>query len=700
MPAPSSLGSASDSSSLLARLEHAEQRLSIFLALAAPFHALDKSFHTLDAPGSGKGDRIQALLAAAEPAFPGSRITYARLEAGAGLHSRFKVVCAAGPAQLSPSHDRSVAGPVADCDWQVEAAVAEAIHNAVTNAVTGAQDGSPAPFAAASGGHPFAEGRTFSCDDIADQSSPESVFARSDPFLAGIAASGIRAFAAAYVRHPHRAGVVFASSARPRPWTEEDRTILQDLASTLSVVLRSDEAEHERGQIDHHLRESQKMQAVGHMAGGIAHDFNNLLTAMMIYCGLLGTALSRDARLRRHVEEIRTAGERASKLVHQLLGLARQQSMSAQPVSLRTVALDIAELLERAAGDQVQVRFRMDAGLRLACLDGDDIERVLLALTLNACDAMPEGGRLEIAAGNHDVVAHPLQRKDDPAAGPYVELRVSDTGAGMDAGTLAQIFEPFFTTKTATKTPTKTATKTPTKIASKTPTKATSKTTTTTTAKTAPPESGLGLSMVHSIVKQYGGHISVESQPGRGASFRILFPAEVAADVATTAAAGVSAAAALISAPGSQPGPPLKKTLLLVEDEKVVRLSLTATLEAAGYRVLVAAGGQEAVRLSQDFPDDIDLLITSLMMPGMNGRDRALGVSQSRPLMKTLFISGYTDDPLTRRLLDETVDFCRKPFSPPALLAKVDQMLLAPPAVPSGGGARTGAAASRGRPRT
>src|SRR4051812_14121674 len=306
-------------------------------------------------------------------------------------------------------------------------------------------------------------------------------------------------------------------------WSEHERATVEDMAEYLAIALRDAHAQEERKRIERHLRDVQKMEAVGRLVGGIAHDFNNLLTAMMIYCGLLETALSMENRLQRHVQEIRLAGERAASLVAQLLALTRQQVLEPKLVNINNIIESTGEMLQRLLGEQVTFTTTLARDLKSTRLDPVQIQQVILNLAINARDAMPGGGRLLIETSNFSADEKVASHFTGMAPGEYVLLRVSDTGNGMDAETQQHIFEPFFTTKERGK------------------------------------GSGLGLATLYGTVKQHEGYVSVQSEPQKGATFSIFLPQH---GEEGTPAAGDPA--------GESRG---VLTLLLVEDEDMVRRS-------------------------------------------------------------------------------------------------------------------------------
>jgi len=366
--------------------------------------------------------------------------------------------------------------------------------------------------------------------------------------------------------------------------------------------------------IEGQLRQAQKMEAVGRLAGGIAHDFNNLLTAISGYSEFLigGTP---DPKLRRYAEEIKRASDRAAALTGQLLAFSRRQVLQPRILDLNATVGDMDMMLRRLIGEDVELVTMLGIGLAPVRADPTQIEQVIINLAVNARDAMPHGGSVTIETAN--VVG------DDTA---FVELRLTDTGVGMTEAERRQLFDPFFTTKEG--------------------------------------GTGLGLATVYGIVEQSGGTIEVESAPGLGSSFRVLLPAEWAP----------------IDAPEHDPSrlaPAAgEETILLVEDELVVRRLVAEILESNGYTVLQAGDGPSALELLRRHTGALDLLVTDVVMPGMSGPDVAGAIAAMRPGAQVLYISGYTDSSVGQHgVLEPGVAFLQKPFDADALTRKVREVL-------------------------
>ena len=387
-------------------------------------------------------------------------------------------------------------------------------------------------------------------------------------------------------------------------------------------------AEHERQHLESQLQQSRRLESIGRVAGGVAHDFNNLLTVINGYSQILLTG-PLTAETRDEVEQINKAGRRAAELTNQLLTFSRRQVTDVVPLDLNTVIHDAEPLLRRLAGEDVQLV--ITPGLQLARSEGDvsQTNQVLMNLVVNARDAMPGGGRIDIATENQTVNgsgSHPPEL----TPGDYVVLSVTDTGAGMSAETRQQIFEPFFSTKGEAGT-------------------------------------GLGLSTVYGIVRQRQGAIDVWSEPGQGSRFRIFLP-QARQEIDIEAAAVVTAAPA--------PAPVGSRRILVVEDQDDVRGFATEVLRSSGYQVMQASSGDEAMRFFESRHEPIHLLLTDVVLRGMNGRELAERFEQAFPAAGILFTSGYPDDVTARKGVPRgSVAFLAKPYSPEALTSRVAELL-------------------------
>ncbi|MCC7075465.1 MAG: PAS domain S-box protein [Deltaproteobacteria bacterium] len=385
-------------------------------------------------------------------------------------------------------------------------------------------------------------------------------------------------------------------------------------------------AEEQRHQLEEQLHSSQRLEAVGRLAGGVAHDFNNLLSVVLANADFALEAVRKGDPLFVDITEIRGAAERAALLTRQLLAFSRRQILEPEVVNLNHVIVGIEGMLRRLIGEDVVVTHELAADLGNVLADPGQIEQVIMNLAINARDAMPQGGRLTITTGNRtldEAEASALAARP----GPSVLLVITDNGGGMDSATRGRVFEPFFTTKEKGK------------------------------------GTGLGLSTVHGIVTQSGGAIEVESGPGTGTTFRILLPRvdatvkEAKRRPATPVAAG-------------------SETVLLVEDEEVVRRVIERVLKKAGYTVLSAGGGGDALLLCEQHPGRIDLVLTDVVMPHMSGRELVERLARMRPGMKVLYMSGYTDDAIVQHgVAQSAVRFVAKPFSAAELSGKVRAVL-------------------------
>jgi signal transduction histidine kinase/ActR/RegA family two-component response regulator len=399
----------------------------------------------------------------------------------------------------------------------------------------------------------------------------------------------------------------------------------ENLLETIEVLRRTQESLRRS---EEQLRQSQKMEAIGRLAGGIAHDFNNLLMVITGYTQLLLNDSSIGDMVRKNLEEIRKAGERATTLTFQLLAFSRRQILQPKVLDLNAVVTNLAPMLRRLIGEDVEFLTVVKSGLGHVKADPSQIEQVIMNLVINARDAMPKGGVLTIETANVELDEVYCAQHFTPQTGPYVLLAVSDTGCGMDAQTQSHIFEPFFTTKKQGK------------------------------------GTGLGLSTVYGIVKQSGGSLFVYSEPGQGTTFKVYLP---------QVKAKVESFEPLVPAQFLPRG---TETILLVEDESGVRNLIHAILQANGYTLLVASNGHEAVRISRQHDGPIHLLITDVVMPGMSGRELAEQLRHTRPHMKLLCLSGYTEDALLQHgISSEEFAFLQKPFTPASIAYKVREIL-------------------------
>ena len=381
--------------------------------------------------------------------------------------------------------------------------------------------------------------------------------------------------------------------------------------------------------LEEQFHQSLKLEAIARMAGGVAHGFNNLLMAIMGYSDLiLMNPPAGETGVVRQVREIKKAAQKAADLTQQLLALNRKQVAEPKVLDLNAIIIDLGKILGRLMGEEVDLVTVLDPTLTNVNGDRGQMEQVIVNLAINARDAMSTGGKLIIETTN--VAIGPTTPRHYPImpVGNYALLAVSDNGRGMDAETKSHVFEPFFTTKEWGK------------------------------------GTGMGLSTVYGIVRQSGGYIWVYSEVGKGTTIKIYFPQ--AEGSPPLASAGISSGKVL---PGSE-------TILLVEDEELLRTPIREILERQGYSVLEAGNGEEALVVARQYPGPIDLLLSDIVMPGMNGRDLAGHLSRTRPDLKVLFMSGYTHNAIVHHgVLEEGLAFLEKPFTPEALAVKIRQVL-------------------------
>jgi two-component system cell cycle sensor histidine kinase/response regulator CckA len=379
----------------------------------------------------------------------------------------------------------------------------------------------------------------------------------------------------------------------------------------------------ERLHLEEQLRNAQQLEAIGRLAGGIAHDFNNILSIIMGHGELLLATANLDADGKNGVDQIRRAADRAASLTQQLLAFSRRQVLLPRVLDLNETVSGIQKMLTRVIGEDIELIANLSATPMTVRADPGQIEQVLMNLAVNARDAMPQGGKIMMQTSRVEIAAEESRDLDLPP-GPYVVLRVTDTGHGMDHVTLSHVFEPFFTTKPIGK------------------------------------GTGLGLATVYGIVKQSGGGIQVESEADRGTGFRIYLPAVEGESGMRTERAGNHAVER-----GSE-------TILVTEDEPDLRELTKIFLDGYGYRVLQAASAEEALKISDNFEDRIHLLLTDVIMPGMSGRQLAEKILKKRPNTKIVYMTGYTDDMVVQhKVLEPGVQLLQKPFSKIELAQKV-----------------------------
>lgn len=383
----------------------------------------------------------------------------------------------------------------------------------------------------------------------------------------------------------------------------------------------------ERKKLSAQLLQSQKMEAIGHLVGGIAHDFNNILSGIIAYQSLVDEKMKDDDPLRPYLNELNNLTEKAANLTRSLLAYSRKQVMEMKPADINKIVLGIQKILDRLIGEDVEFKVHMAAEELIANVDIGQIEQVLLNLATNARDAMPHGGVLIISTEHVQIDSSFIQANSYGEVGDYVVLSVADTGVGIDEKTTEHIFEPFFTTKEVGK------------------------------------GTGLGLSMVYGIIKQHNGFINVYSRPGEGATFKIYLPLMLTKEE-------------IFEKVELTPVPSGNETILLAEDDQVLRKVSKIYLENYGYKVLEAINGEDALRVFSENSAGIKLIVTDMIMPKLHGNEVYEKARMIRPDIKYLFMSGYTNDIIQKRdVCKEGVNFISKPFRPYDLLKKVREVL-------------------------
>ena len=416
-------------------------------------------------------------------------------------------------------------------------------------------------------------------------------------------------------RHRRRDGTIMDVEITAHPIQYEGRSACLVLATDIT----------ERKKLEEQFQQAQRLESIGRLAGGVAHDFNNLLTVINGYAVQVLAELPNTSPWAHRVAEISAAGQRAASLTQQLLAFGRRQVIQPRVLNLNQVIAEIDTMLRRLIGEDIDLVIKLASNLANVKTDAGQMQQVIMNLVINASDAMPQGGSLIIETSNAVLDENYRASHPDVNPGAYVMLGVTDTGMGMTPEVQQHIFEPFFTTKP---------------VGSGT---------------------GLGLATVHGMVRQSGGWIWVYSEPGSGATFKVYLP---------QTNESVSRPKALVEKDvrGTE-------TILVVEDQEDVRALAVTVLERYGYRVLSAAGGEEAITLAKTFRDPIHLLLTDMVMPGMNGRALAKKLTAERNL-RVLFMSGYTENAIAHRgILDPSLDYIQKPFTPQSLAEKVREVL-------------------------
>ncbi|HSN92662.1 MAG TPA: ATP-binding protein [Anaeromyxobacteraceae bacterium] len=423
--------------------------------------------------------------------------------------------------------------------------------------------------------------------------------------------------------------VVLRARHRDGSWRTLDavsRSLLH-VPAVRGIVVNARDVTHQR-QLEQQVQASQRLESIGRLAGGVAHDFNNLLTVILSCAEALGHDLGEGHPSAEDVREIRGAGERARDLTRQLLAFARRQVIAPVVLDLNALLRDSEKLLRRVLGEDVDIAVELSPDLWPVRCDPAQIQQVILNLAVNARDAMPRGGKLTIETANLVLDETYAATHQGIVPGPHVLVAVSDSGEGMTPEARAHLFEPFFTTKPAGH------------------------------------GTGLGLATVYGIVRQSGGHVWVYSEPGRGTTFKVYFP---------RTEPGLPAAAPAPRPVRSAGG---DETVLVVEDDPRVREVTVKALRGAGYRVLAAGDGREALAVAAASEVPVDLLVTDVVMPELSGKQVAEELGARMPGLRVLFVSGYTQNTIVHHgVLDAGVEFLAKPFTPTALLARVREVL-------------------------
>ena len=406
------------------------------------------------------------------------------------------------------------------------------------------------------------------------------------------------------------------------------RGALTRLNAAVERELRASQMRRARARLEEQFRQAQKMEAVGRMAGGVAHDFNNLLTIITGYSDLLLSGGQLKESQRTALEEIRRAAERGGQLTHQLLTFSRREPLAPHTVRVNELVIHIEAMLHRLIGEDIELVVVPAASRDCVQVDAGGLEQVIMNLVVNARDAMPNGGKLTIETATLHLSETFTAKQLGVQPGLHLAVSVTDTGVGMDEGTLSHLFEPFFTTKEPGR------------------------------------GTGLGLATAYGIIRQSGGAIAMLSELGKGTTARIYLP--VADPEPETAAAQV------VVAPADTTG---AETILLVEDEARVRKLIAGILASRGYRVLEAARGEEAIRLARTHQGSLHLALVDVVMPEMSGPDLIRQIEPLCPGLRVLFISGHTEEAMVNHGFSESAAFLQKPFLPDALAGKVREVL-------------------------
>ena len=435
--------------------------------------------------------------------------------------------------------------------------------------------------------------------------------------------------------HKQVIGALTVYISEPDYFEKDEIELAQEIVDGISFAVdgfdlkqQRKQGEEEKKRLEEQLHQSQKMESIGLLAGGVAHDFNNILSAIVGYGYMAQQTLKDDATTTGYIQEMLDSAHRAAELTQGLLAFSRKQVIKPALADLNEIVMNISRMLRRTIGEDIELNMELSAGKLSVMVDVGQIEQVLMNLATNARDAMPKGGRLGIKTDAVNVDSGYSEINYLYNAGMYAVLTVSDTGLGMDLGTQGNIFEPFFTTKEAGK------------------------------------GTGLGLSMVYGIIKQHNGDIRVHSETGEGTTFDIYLP--------MAEESGETIFEPKIETPPAGKG----ETIIVAEDEPQVRKSMRLILQGNGYKIIEAENGEDAIRKFQEHRSAVSLILLDVIMPVKNGREAYEKITGIEPSVKTIFMSGYTDDIITKKgLLEEGFDLISKPINPDALLRKIRDVL-------------------------
>jgi two-component system, cell cycle sensor histidine kinase and response regulator CckA len=486
---------------------------------------------------------------------------------------------------------------------------------------------------------PFKENIVNRRSSVLNQTEDESELAKGYPNLVPHFRAGLRSMMTVpLISKDEVIGILHIQSLKPNAYTESDVRLAERVGNEIAGAIANaqlfaerKQAEEGKALLQEQLRQSQKMESIGQLAGGVAHDFNNILTVIHGYSELVINSLDPTNPIREDVKEIKAAAERASGLTRQLLAFSRKQVLQPKVIDLNALVSNMVKMLRRMISEGIELNTLWADDLGRVKADQGQIEQVMLNLAVNARDAMPNGGKLTIETADVELDQDYADLHLSVVPGSYVMLSVSDTGVGMTPEVRERVLEPFFTTKEKGK------------------------------------GTGLGLSTVYGIVKQSGGNIWIYSEPGQGSTFKIYLP-RVEEEVDSMLQSSVV---------GNKPQQG-SETILLVEDEKMVRNLALTILKRQGYNVLEAEDGEMALRIVQKHNGNpIHLVLTDVVMPGMSGHELSDHLKAQCPEMKVIFMSGYTDESIIEKhgLMAPGINFIQKPFQPDALVRKIRSVL-------------------------